>query len=132
VALVLVIDDDGQVRAFLRHCLERAGHRVAEAEEGGRGLALCREEAPAAVLCDLYMPGKEGLETIRELRAEFPGVPVIAMSGGHPRVSGDFLVVAAKFGAAGTLAKPFSPAALLAAVGEVLQEPPPGGGATTA
>jgi CheY-like chemotaxis protein len=127
VALILVIDDDGQVRAFLRHCLERAGHRLAEAEEGGRGLELCREEAPALVLCDLYMPGKEGLETIRELRAGFPGVPIIAMSGGNPRVAGDFLAVAKMFGAARTLAKPFSPSGLLAAVSAVLAEQSPGG-----
>src|SRR5262245_23961125 len=62
MASVLVIEDDPQVRAVLRAVLEGAGHQVLEAADGAQGLATVRRRAVDLVFCDLFMPGKEGLE----------------------------------------------------------------------
>jgi CheY-like chemotaxis protein len=120
--LVLVIDDDPRVRSVVRRQMERAGFDVAEAADGREGLKICRREAPAAVLTDLYMPECEGLETIGRLRREFPQLPIIAMSGGFGRL-GDQLEVARRLGAALTLAKPFSAEQLTGALLKVLAPP---------
>jgi DNA-binding NarL/FixJ family response regulator len=72
-------------------------------------------------LCDIFMPEKEGLQTIRELHGEFGKVKIVAMSGGnHQYGQVDFLPLAKKYGAAAALHKPLAPKALLGAVREVL------------
>src|SRR5206468_10780000 len=112
----------------LRDFLERAGPTVRAAEAGARGLQLYRDRPADLVVCDLYMPGKEGLETIRELRHLDPVAKVIAMSGGSPVVATDFLPLALQLGAARALPKPIGRETLLAAVREVLGD----GGVTDA
>ena len=73
------------------------------------------------VITDLLMPEQEGLETIRELRRDFPGVKIIAISGGDKTGTMDFLPVATKLGAQRVLPKPFERDELLGAIQEVLQ-----------
>ena len=68
MARVLVIDDQANVRAVSRAILESGGHEVYEAADGTAGLALLWEHGADLVLCDLLMPGQEGLETLRQLR----------------------------------------------------------------
>jgi CheY-like chemotaxis protein len=77
MALILIIDDDNQFRAMLREMLERTGYEFLEASDGKEGLKLYRENPT-----DLIMPEKEGIETIIELRRDFPDVKIIAISGG--------------------------------------------------
>src|SRR5688572_234064 len=79
---ILVIDDDEQVRALLYEILDRAGFKVVEATNGVEGLKLYRAQPADLVITDLIMPEKEGVETILELRREFPDVRVVAISGG--------------------------------------------------
>jgi CheY-like chemotaxis protein len=93
---ILVIDDDGPVRSYLRKVLESAGYQVSEAADGADGLRQFQAASPDLVLCDLYMPGVEGMEAIREMARLRPGVPVIAISGGS--VLGDFLPLALAWG----------------------------------
>jgi CheY-like chemotaxis protein len=114
LATILVIDDDGSVRSYLRNVLESAGYRVSEAADGADGLMKFQAAPPGLVLCDLYIPGVEGMETIREIKRLSPGVPVIAISGGS--ALGDFLPLALALGADDALHKPFGPAQLLQAV----------------
>jgi CheY-like chemotaxis protein len=122
MASVLVVDDDAQVRAFVRVVLESGGHEVREATNGAEGITAHRQRPADLILCDIFMPEKEGLETIRELHGLFPQVKIVAMSGGSPRAGpGDFLALAKAFGAAATLDKPIRAKALLEAVKEVLQ-----------
>jgi CheY-like chemotaxis protein len=128
MARILIIDDDAQEREFLHHVLESAGHEVVEAAEGGQALRAYRDRPADLVLCDIFMPGKEGLETIRELRALRPDVRIIAVSGGSPNLAVDYLFVARKLGALKALDKPLRPQALLDAVTEVLQTPLAGEG----
>jgi CheY-like chemotaxis protein len=80
-AKILVIDDEEPVRAYLRMILEREGYTVLDAEDGDAGLERCRAETPRLVITDLVMPRKGGLQTIKELRRDFPEVRIIAISG---------------------------------------------------
>jgi len=117
---ILVIDDDEQMRALLRDILERAGYEVSEAQHGLEGLKLFRARPADLVVTDLIMPEKEGVETILELRAEFPEVPIIAVSGGGRNGPRDYLEIAARLGARRTVAKPFTRQEILAAIQQSL------------
>ena len=119
MARVLVADDNPQLRRLLGLLLRAEGHEVVEAADGAEALRACRAAPFDLLLCDLVMPNKEGLETIREARRDFPGLKIVAMSGGV-RSGGDFLKVARLMGADAALAKPFTRQELLDALGEVL------------
>lgn len=108
MADILVIDDDTSIRGTVRRILERAGHEVREAEDGGTGLDEVERTVPDLVIIDLIMPGKEGIETILELRERHPDLPVLAMSGGGRVDPTGPLGDAEVFGADASLAKPFS------------------------
>ena len=79
---LLIIDDERLARLTLRKILERAGHEVMEASTGNEGLAMFRAKPCDLVITDIIMPDKEGIETIIELKRDFPGVRVIAISHG--------------------------------------------------
>jgi len=89
------------------------------AAHGQQCLDLYRAAPADLVLMDLYMPEKEGLETIVELRKEFPGAAVVAMSGSM--LSELMLRSAEGLGAVGSIKKPFKEEALLALVAEELE-----------
>jgi CheY-like chemotaxis protein len=118
---ILVIDDDAQVRRVIVRVLIGAGHSAIEAADGQQGIVLFRDAAPDLVITDLVMPGKEGIETIRAIRAIVPDTKVIAMSGSAAGSDGTlYLSVAEKLGADAVIAKPFRPHELLALIGRVL------------
>ena len=116
MARILVIDDEDFVRFTIDRILRAAGHAVALAEDGAVGCRLQREAPFDAVICDILMPNQEGIETIRRLRADYPALPIVAMSGGGRSGTQDFLAMALHLGASGTIAKPFLPDELLTAV----------------
>ena len=120
MARILIIDDDAAMRGSLAPTLERLGHEVSSAPDGKAGVARATEKAPDLVITDLIMPEKEGLETIMELRALYPRLKIIAMSGGGRLSNEDYLHLAKRFGASVTLAKPFSREELKAALAEAL------------
>lgn len=81
---ILVVDDDAVTLCFLEALLCSWGHEVATADNG-RTCMACQRTTPAdVVITDIIMPEQDGLATIAQLRREFPGVKVIAMSGGTP------------------------------------------------
>jgi CheY-like chemotaxis protein len=121
---VLVIDDERPIRALLREVLAEQGYDVTEAANGVEGVRRARERRPDLVITDILMPDKDGLETILELRAVAPGLPVIAISGGSAMMSMDVLSAARRFGARHVFSKPFDPLAVVAAVSELLDGPP--------
>ena len=132
--LILVVDDDPLVRRWVCTVLEEEGYRVTEAGDGDQALTIIRRDGPVAAVLDVFLSGKEGLETILELRKERHPVKVLAMSGGP--ISGyDVLKVAKMFGADEALAKPCSAEMLLERVARLLNEPdavtPESAGATT-
>ena len=118
MAYILVIDDDPDTREVLQSTLESAGHEVTLCSDGNQGVQQYRSKQADLVITDLYMPGQEGLETIKQLRIEFPDVRIVAISG-KPS-GGPMLSVAQRLGAAATLAKPFLPEELLKAVEQAL------------
>jgi DNA-binding NtrC family response regulator len=118
MSYILVVDDDTNFRQMLCQILERAGYRVVEAEDGNVAIKACEVEVPGLVITDILMPEKEGLETIQELRAKYPEVNIIAMSGGG-RISPDsYLPLAKSLGAVKTLQKPFRREEVIKAVQE--------------
>jgi CheY-like chemotaxis protein len=124
MARVLVIDDKAYVRDVTRRILESAGHQVLLAGTGEEGLAVIRAQPADVVLCDVYMPGRSGLEVIPELRRASPRVRVVAMTGGSFDGKFDLLDVAAERGAAATVRKPFTCEELLTVVDNVLRPSP--------
>jgi YesN/AraC family two-component response regulator len=100
--------------------LRREGYEVVEALNGKAGLKLYRENPTDLIITDLIMPEKEGLETIMELRRDFPDVKIIAISGGGKIDGEEYLFMAQKFGVQRTFAKPVARADLLKAVRELL------------
>jgi len=104
---ILIIDDEEGLRRMLVQMLERCGYEVVEAGNGRDGLERLRGGRFDLVVTDLIMPEQEGLETIMSIRQEFPGMKIVAMSGGA-RMSGfDFLPAARGLGAVAALKKPF-------------------------
>ena len=122
MARILVVDDDELTRRTLRLFLERSGHRVTEAGDGHIATKLYREDPADVLIIDIYMPEKEGLETILDLRTEFHDMKIIAISGGGGAFQLDPLRTAELLGAARTLIKPIDMNELLAAVDEVLRD----------
>jgi len=123
MALIVLIDDDESLRTMLTKMCERLGHEVLAESNGSLGLKRVRQARPQVVITDILMPEKEGVETIMELRREFPKLKIIAMSGGGRNSASDYLSMARKFGAAFTLAKPFGREELKNALESVLAEP---------
>lgn len=119
---ILIVDDDPQIRKVFRRILEAEDYEVAEAADGKEGASKFRDWPPDLVLMDIFMPEQEGLETIRELRWDFPDVKIIAISGGGKSGRMEPLDAAQKFGAALALRKPISREDLLASVKKVLGE----------
>jgi DNA-binding response OmpR family regulator len=121
---ILVIDDDKFVRTSIRAVIEGVGHEVKDASDAETGLSLQRAAPFDVAIVDLIMPNKEGLETIRELKRDFPTLAIIAISGGGDIVRKNFFQAAQLFGADYTLEKPFDGGELLATLEKAL-----GGGA---
>jgi DNA-binding NtrC family response regulator len=115
-----VIDDDEQVRNMVRQMLEREQHEVIVAEDGSVGVRRFRQDPVDLVITNILMPEKEGLATIRELKADYPHLPIIAMSGGGTTAGMDFLRMAEHFGAARSLKKPLDWTELVDVVSELL------------
>lgn len=105
---VLILEDSEDYRNLLRAALEVEGFEVATAANGERALQLMARRPADLILTDLFMPDKDGLETIMELRERYPDVRIVAMSGWHSRAGVDYLHVAREIGAAHTLRKPFA------------------------
>lgn len=102
MAQILVIDDDDRVRQTIVAILESHGYHAIEAHDGESGLKVLGTQAVDLVFCDILMPKKEGLETIRTIRQALPDLPVVAISGGYEW----YLECAQSFGANKVLNKP--------------------------
>jgi CheY-like chemotaxis protein len=120
VATILIIDDEDAIRSVIRRILERDGHTVHDAPDGGIGMQLARSELPDIVITDLIMPEREGIETIQELRNEFPNLKILAISGAGSVEQGGPLMDAELLGANASLPKPFQPDELLHSVASLL------------
>lgn len=127
---ILVIKDDTDYRLMLKDALEGAGYEVLDAPNGEAGLRLFQQQPCVLVITDIFMPKKDGLETILELKQQFPTVKIIAISGGGLRSRygekdpwvNTILEAAKEFGANHILHKPIKLEHLLALVDELLRD----------
>jgi CheY-like chemotaxis protein len=119
---ILVVDDDTAVRGAIKVVLEQDGHQVTLASNGRAGVSAAESEPFDIVICDIFMPGMDGIESIHAFHKINPQMPVIAMSGFTFRdgqsPAPDYLTLSTKLGAAYSLRKPFRPQELLKAVRE--------------
>jgi DNA-binding response OmpR family regulator len=92
-------------------------------ENGRLAAQIHRSDPVDLIITDLFMPDTDGLEIINQFRQTYPGVKIIAVSGGGSRGLVELLSVAKKMGAQRALMKPFSWEQLLAAVQELLEQP---------
>jgi DNA-binding response OmpR family regulator len=115
---VLVCDDEPVLRALVRASLER-DYEILEARDGTAVLRLARDRQPDLIVLDMMMPGKSGLDVLAELRTEprLTRTPVVMLTA---RAQVADREAAADAGADRYLAKPFSPAELVAAIAELL------------
>jgi DNA-binding response OmpR family regulator len=120
MARILVIDDEADVRSILAAGLKAHGHEVYLAENGNVGMDLQRRYEPDVVVTDVFMPEKDGLETIRELRVLYPSLGLIAISGGGKSASPDRVLSTARDMGAEVLQKPFSLDVLITTVDKLL------------
>jgi CheY-like chemotaxis protein len=129
VPRVLVVDDDPMVCVAIEVCLQRQGFEVTIADGGDTGMRALDAGSFDVMLVDIFMPHMRGFESIRVFHERAPDIPLIAMSGyafAHfDAPSPDFLKMTIELGATICLRKPFTPAALLAAVNDCIAKSSP-------
>jgi len=103
---------------MLDEALAMAGHEVVLAADGGEATRKHRENPADLVIMDLFMPNKEGLETMSELLKDSPDTAIVAISGNF--IAANMLAVARQMGATEILQKPFFPEELLEVVERLL------------
>tara|TARA_B100001564_G_scaffold336592_1_gene326909 strand:+ start:362 stop:1069 length:708 start_codon:yes stop_codon:yes gene_type:complete len=109
---ILIIDDERQIRKFLRISLSAAGYKVQEAEKGEEGVRVCLSIKPDLIICDLGLPDIDGNEVIEAIRA-VSQVPIIVLS---VRSDNNDIIKALDLGADDYLVKPFDTQVLLARI----------------
>lgn len=118
-ATILVCDNEEPLRALIRATLDSDDYRVVEARDGDESLELAHSARPDLIVLDVMMPGRSGLEVLRELRDDpkLARTPVIMLTA---RAQGADREAAEAGGADRFLAKPFSPARLAELVDDLL------------
>lgn len=118
---VLIVDDDPILRAVAGEMLRLAGYDCAEAEDGAVALHYLKRARAELAIVDMLMPNKEGLETIGEIRARWPYMRIIAISGGSRGMAADHLLrMAELLGADAAMLKPLRAPDFLKLVEDVL------------
>lgn len=117
MSVILIVDDDKNMRWALEKALKKDGHHIVSRPDGESGLSCLYEEMPDLVLCDLKMPGISGMELLEKLKARQPQLPVIMITGfGNVETA----VEAMKLGAVDFILKPFDIEAVKLAVSKAL------------
>lgn len=115
--IVLLIEDEEEIAELLRLVFEKEGFRLLHADSGEGGLDILTQRAPRAVLLDLGLPGMDGTEVCRRIRAK-SDVPIIMLTARDDEVD---KVVGLEIGADDYVTKPFSPREVVARVKAVLR-----------
>ncbi len=123
LARVLIVDDEADLRKSIRLILTKADYDVVEAEDGEQAIAAIRSgDNPllvSVIICDLVMPKVGGMEAIAYFRSQFPGVPILVLTG-HLNIENVNELY--KQGVVDCLAKPIAPEKLLAVVEKAVSE----------
>ncbi len=110
--LILIAEDDADIRGLLKLYLEGEGLRVLEAEDGADALALAREHTPDMAILDIMMPGMNGFELTRALR-NYSEIPILILSA---KSQDNDKILGLNLGADDYIAKPFNPVEIVARV----------------
>lgn len=122
MATILVVDDHKDSRELLEYILADDGHEILQAENGNEAVARYRARPTDLVILDVFMPEKNGIEAMTEIRQEFPRVKIVAMTAGWNLGRRDPLMLALEAGADATIRKPIDPVALRRAVAALLAQ----------
>ncbi|HKJ09810.1 MAG TPA: response regulator [Gammaproteobacteria bacterium] len=115
---VLIADDQFAVRQLLRLMLQEDGYEVVgEATNGESALEMCDRLRPQLLCLDIFMPHKDGMEVLQQVRVEYPQLKVLIISA---ESTSDRVKEALALGAAGFIVKPFNSATVLDAVAQVM------------
>jgi CheY-like chemotaxis protein len=125
-ATILWIDDDQLLLSFCCHALNQHGYRTLVAADGPSGIETAKTERPDLIILDVVMPGMDGIEVCRRLRADpaTKDTPIILLTAFHgPKLS----LKGRQAGATSTIRKPFGPEHIINAIGKILgpKAPPP-------
>ncbi len=118
--LILVIEDEDDIRELVRYNLERDGFAVREAESGENGLDWLGGNRPALILLDLMLPGRDGLDICRQLKQDeaTASLPIVMLTA---RGEESDIITGLELGAEDYIVKPFSPRVLTARIKAVLR-----------
>lgn len=108
MALILLIEDDNDLAETLSDMLSAQGHDVCTLTDGSRWERVFVAHEVKLVVCDIFMPNKDGIETIREIRKSGYQLPILAISGGSMASEFDAISLAKSFGATDILRKPIA------------------------
>jgi two-component system alkaline phosphatase synthesis response regulator PhoP len=117
---ILAIEDEEDIAELIRYNLEREGYRMLHADSGERGLEVVRRQRPDLLLLDLMLPGMDGLEVCRRVKADAATaqIPIVMVTARGEEAD---IVTGLELGAEDYLTKPFSPRVLVARVRAVLR-----------
>ncbi len=110
---ILLVDDHPSFLSFLENGLIRRGYRPIIATSGAEALRRIEVDRPDVAVIDVMMPEMDGIELLRELRARYPALPVIAMTGAGEGLLNPVTSLMYVLGAQAVLAKPFAAATLI-------------------
>jgi len=119
---ILAIDDDSAILGMISRVLNSEDFKVHTASNGKEGMCIInRTPEIDLVITDLIMPEKEGIETIKDLKRDFPNIKILAISGGGRGSAQTYLPMAKHMGADLTLSKPFVAQDLLESIQKLIE-----------
>lgn len=121
MSVILLIEDDNELREMIKSALIRKDHIVIEAENGKEALIRFKPGVTDLVITDLIMPDEDGLKVIMKIRELKKGIKVIAISGGGKAGPGSYLNLAKALGADAVYSKPFPIVDMILKIEELLK-----------
>jgi CheY-like chemotaxis protein len=117
----MVIDDEWSIREVVSLMLERAGYSVKCAGTAEEGLKFLADAQPDALLLDVMMPGRNGIELALEIHQKWPVLPMVLMSGQVSTEADSIQNFIGRFGIKGSISKPFTNEQLLDVLGSIIK-----------
>jgi DNA-binding NtrC family response regulator len=117
---ILIVDDEESIREVAAEILKKAGFTIRTAADAAGAEAIIASEKVDAAVFDVVLPGRGGLDLMMQVRADYPKLPVVVMSGKVRTDSPPFAALVQQFGGKMILAKPFTPKELVDSVNTAL------------
>ena len=108
MSTILIVDDEESIRDVAAAILEKHGHQTVRAGDAEEAVSAIEAGGIDLALVDVVLPGRGGLDLLMQIRADYPALPVVVMSGKVRTDASPFRTLAKQFGARFVLAKPFS------------------------